>query len=225
MMIGGLAYAAWVYFNDRGRLTTTATYTGLAGKFSNGVFQSPANPRANITISPDYKYVGGQKFILYGSADVEQHFFIKAHQDGLIESAFLLQFESVKSGVDWQYDYSDAQSRTQIGPFKFYTDVAPLSLHPIFSHGKPGTDFNLESKYLSSKGYHYPKDYVWARLVHLPTEDKRKELLVVFTDDLVSKGLQKQDLEPGGDHHNEWKSISTAHIEKVKRSIDFQKPE
>ena len=221
----GLLFAAWSYLNDRGRLTTAPEFTGLKGQFSNGIFYSPADPEAEILIIPEYEYVGGQKFILYGTADVEQHFFVKADDDRLVTSAFLLQFESVRPGVDWQYDYSSSPLRLQIGEFNFFTDIDPRSTNPIFKNGKPGSDFNMERKFLTGKGYHFPKNYIWARLVHLPTTDRRKELLIIFTEDLAPTGLTRSDLEPGGDHEGTWTDRSHAHLEKLKRAITIRRPE
>jgi hypothetical protein len=131
----------------------------------------------------------------------------------------------VRPGIDWQYDYSNAQLRSQIGDLDFFTDVAPRSQHLIFKKGKPGSDFNLEQKFLSQKGYQYPKNYVWARMVHLPTEDKRKELLIIFTDDLAPTGLTRLSLKAGGIHEDQWAEISRQHLEKMQNAISISRPQ
>lgn len=220
----GLIYAVNAYLGDRGRLTTAPEFNGLSGEYSDSKFTYPADPGIEIEFANEFKYMGGQKFILFGAADVEQHFFVKQDEHGKFVSAFLLQFESVRPDVNWQYDYSDSPIRLEIGGLKFFTDTAPLSLRPIFKHGNPGTDFNLERKFLAQKGVHYPKDYLWARLVHLPTEDRRKELLIVFTDKMPRTGLTSKALQSGGLHAEEWPEISSALLDKLDRSIDIRIP-
>src|SRR5262245_15006235 len=39
---------------------------------------SPADPPMKIQVAPGFKYAGGQRFILKGVADAEQHFFVDA---------------------------------------------------------------------------------------------------------------------------------------------------
>ena len=77
-----------------------------------------------MTFDERFEHIGGQKFILYGTADVEQHFFVEEHPDGTLKSFFWIQFEGFLPDNNYTYDYSGSPLRLQIGEFDFYTDTA-----------------------------------------------------------------------------------------------------
>ncbi len=222
---GVLMIAANAFLNDRGRRTTAPEFTGLAGQFSGEGLHYPADPAALISFAPEFTYIGGQKFTLYGTADVEQHFFVSTKPNGDLKSIFWLQFEGVRPGIDWRYDYSSSPMRLQIGEFDYYADTAPGVRHRVFEYGRPGTDGYLARKFAASKGYRIPKDYAYARLVHLPTDDRRKELLIIFMDDLSPTGFTGRALQSGGDHESQWPEISRAHLAKLQQAIALNRPE
>ncbi len=67
LAIAALGGHAW--FTDRGRDATAPVFSGLAGTFVGGTLQYPADPAAVFRFAPGFDYVGGQKFILYGTTD------------------------------------------------------------------------------------------------------------------------------------------------------------
>ncbi len=225
VVIGVLIFGPYAFFNDRGRLTTAPEFTGLAGEVSGRTIQYPADPAVLISFAEEFSYIGGQKFVLYGTANVEQHFFVATKANDDLESIFWIQFEGVRPGFDWQYDYSSSPLRTQIGEFDFYTDTEPGVRSPVFEYGEPGTDGYLARKFAANKGFRIPKDFAYARLVHLPTEDRRKELLIIFMDDLAPTGFSGRELQPGGSHEDEWPEISRAHLEKIQRLMCLSRPD
>lgn len=212
--------AAWGGYNwstDPGRKTTAPVTEGLAGTFIDGALHYPSDPAAKISFTPDFEYVGGHKFVLQGAANVEQHFFVATYPDGRLKSTIWLQFEEVRPGVDWQYDYSSSPLRTKIGEFDFFTDTLAGSRHPLVEYGLPGGDGYPARKYIGDRGYRLPKNFAYARQVHLPTEDRRKELIVIVMDDLAPTGFTARDLKPGGVHEVEWPAISEELLAKIER--------
>ena len=90
---------------------------------------------------------------------------------------------------DFAYNYTNARLRLQIGDFDFFTDAEPGKSSRLFRFGAPGTDGYLVRKFLDDKGYKYPDEYAYARLVHIPDAANRKELLIIFIDDLEPIGV------------------------------------
>ena len=125
LLVVGLAYAAYAYFTARERETTPSQFTGLERSFADSILISPRDPEARIAVDPSFEYLGGQKFLLYGVAAVEQHMFGRKWPDGSPRTVMFVQFEEVLPEIDWSYDYSDSQYRSEINGRTFFVDVEP----------------------------------------------------------------------------------------------------
>jgi len=77
---------------------------------SGQVLSSGHAPMARLALASSFKYAGGQRFILYGVADAEQHFFVDADEAGSIRSFYWVQFEHFLPGKGEAYNYPAAQS-------------------------------------------------------------------------------------------------------------------
>jgi hypothetical protein len=66
--------------DDRGKLTTAPVFTGLIRQESENKLSSPRDPNVVLEFGSSFRHLGGQKFVLYGVADTEQHFFVEATQ-------------------------------------------------------------------------------------------------------------------------------------------------
>ena len=91
LLLAGLAIAHW-YFSERGRFTTPPEYTGLGRSVVGNALHSTYDPALTLRFDEGFKYIGGQKFILYGVADTEQHFFIETTEDDRLKSIYWVQF-------------------------------------------------------------------------------------------------------------------------------------
>jgi hypothetical protein len=54
---------------------------------------SKSDPAVQITFAPQFQYAGGQRFLLYGVAEAEQHFYTQSNSEGKIERFYWIQFE------------------------------------------------------------------------------------------------------------------------------------
>ena len=219
------AAAIYFYFTDPGRLTTSPEFTGLEKSVSASTLTSRADPAINMTFDEDYEYIGGQTFGLYGTADVEQHFFVEKRPDGSLKSFFWLQFEGFLPSNDYVYDYTDSPLRVEMDGFNFYTDTAAGIDVRFWQLGSPGTDGYLVRKFLADKGYSYPDEYFYARLVHIPDLTRRKELLIIFIDDLKPSGFAAAELREGGEHEESWSEVEAAHLEKIRNVMTLSQLE
>lgn len=217
------AVAAHLYFSDRGRWTTEAEYMGLARSVSQNELVSNHDPAVTMRFGPAFRHLGGQQFVLYGVADTEQHFFVETTDDNKLRSVYWIQFEAYLPDNSYEYDYEDSPLRLQLGDYDFFADTAAVQSDPERKRRR-GTDGARAREFLQSKGYTFPQNYVYARLVHLTDDSRRKELMVIFIEDLAPLGLTGSDLQEGGKAAQRWPEIEKNHLDKIRRTMTLVSP-
>ena len=224
VLVALVSMVAYVYWFDPGRRTTEPEFSGLSRTVSGNTLISQNDPPVRLAFDERFEHIGGQKFILYGTAEVEQHFFVEEHPDGTLKSFFWIQFEGFLPDNNYTYDYSGSPLRLQIGEFDFYTDTAAGESNRFFRLGWPGTDGYLARKFAADKGYAMPDNYAYARLVHIPDEADRKELLIIYMEDLAPTGWTGEALREGGAHEGRWPEVEDAHLDMIKRVMSLSRP-
>jgi len=217
VLAGSAAIAHW-HFSDRGRLTTEPEFTGLGRTVLGNELVSQNDPAAVLRFDPAFRHVGGQKFVLYGVADTEQHFFVETTPDDQLKSVYWVQYEAYLPGKSYTYDYDDSPLRVKIGEYEFYTDTDMAEFDPDKKRRR-GTDGAMARQLLASKGYVFPKDFAYARLVYLTDESRQKELMIIFIDDLAAYGLTAAELEEGGAQASRRPEIAQAHLDRIKGTL------
>lgn len=215
--VASLAIAHW-YFSDRGRFTTDPEYTGLARSATGNDLISNSDPAVILRFDPAFRHVGGQKFILYGVADTEQHFFVETAPDETLKSVYWVQYEAYLPDKPYTYDYDDSPLRLTLGDYEFFADTAVGKFDPSIERRR-GTDGAMARQLLASKGYMFPADYIYARLVYLTDESRRKELMIIFIDDLASRGFSASELEEGGSSESRWPDVEQAHLDRIRNTL------
>ena len=61
---------------------------------------------------------------------------------------------------------------------------------------KPESDAGHVWAMLKASGYKWSRDAMNVRLVYLPDEQKRTELMIIYAEDLKPRGLTAADLSP-----------------------------
>ncbi len=213
IVAGFLAYR----FHDRGRLTTEPVYTGLSRSVSENRLFSNRDPSVVMRFDRSFRHIGGQKFVLYGTADTEQHFFVETTADNKLQSFYWIQFEEYLPDNSYQYDYEDSPARLRLNDYDFYLDTAVIHSNP--KKRRAGTDGSLARQFVLSKGYTFPEDFSYARLVYLTDASRRKELMIIFIDDLAPLGLTASDLDEDGKEARRWLEIEKKLLEKIRRTL------
>jgi hypothetical protein len=172
----------------------------------------------DLTLADRFHYVGGTRLTLYGVADAEQHVFVDADERHSIRAFYWIQFEHYLSGNDHQYAYQMRQTR-EIGGLQFlydtrlYTDYA--ALQPDAS-----SDSASVRRLLATHGYTLPSAAMRARLIHLPTPDRRAELMIIYVEQVdprrLPPGIRNETV---GDEFPAWSTAAvTAAAEGLKSS-------
>lgn len=217
VVVVGVALAHW-YFSDRGRFTTEPEYKGLARSVAGNNLISEHDPEFVLRFDPAYRHIGGQKFILYGVADTEQHFFVETTANDKLKSIYWIQYEAYLPGQPYKYHYEDSPLRVTLNEYEFFTDTAVFHNDPTRKRRR-GTDGSLVRQFLASKGYSYPDEVIYARLVYLTDAEKNKELMIIFMDDLAGYGFTAAELEEDGAHADRWPEIQQAHLDRIRDTL------
>jgi hypothetical protein len=153
-------------------------------------------PVASLTFGKNFKYAGGHRFILYGVAHAEQHFFVDAGKDGRVKRMYWVQFEGYLPDNTHSYKLTVTRS-VDIGGFSFIADAYARNIRT--NPGRPDSDGALARNFLAQNGYRLGSDEIISqRLIHLIGDDKRNELMIIYLEDMSGLGLTSADLADGG---------------------------
>jgi hypothetical protein len=177
---------------------------------------SQNDPRAQIHLPAPARYVGADRWELYGIADCELHAFVEADRRKNVQSLYWVQFEGyLPTKPDMKHQY-DSPIHTTIGGMDFYVDTWPRSSNEQM---KAGSDREHIEALVSAKGYKMPAGMMYVRLVHLLDDQKRKELMIIYGEDLSSTGYSATDLQDGGKAHDQWPTLEKGLLERAKEKI------
>ena len=140
-------------------------------------------PAAALTFAKDFRYVGGQRVNLYGNADAEQYLFVSGENSGMVRSFCWIQFEHFLPSNTRTYDY--AFNRTvEIGSLQFIYDVKSFPDYAAMQAEDPASDGAAIGKLLAQHSLAFPQKAARVRMVHLPTADRRTELMIIYGESL-----------------------------------------
>ena len=153
-------------------------------------------PPVRIKFDKDFDYVGTQSFVLYGTAQVEQHFFVDA-DDSHIRRLFMVQFEGYLPTNTHTYNYQIKET-VKLGGLDFMYDTQVANV-PNFRKQYPDSDAGRAAAFLEGKGYQLEgMDLVFQRYIRMVDESRRNELLIIYYESLKDTGLTAADLSEGG---------------------------
>ena len=179
---------------------------------------SKRDPNIRIDLPGRARYVGSDRWHLFGVADCEVHVFIQADEKKTVQSFYWIQFEGyLPEKPNQRYDYTKDREIVIDGlEFRLKARFGPTSEKP-----KAGSDLARVLKLIAGGGYKLPADMMNVRLVYLPDSSRRKELLVIYAEDMASTGYSSTDLMAGEKVRPEWVGIEGALIERAKKQIRF----
>lgn len=182
---------------------------------------STIDPDVRIQLLNSPAYVGADRWILYGFSNCELHAFVQADAQKKVQRLYWVQFESYLPTRPELHHTYDSPRHTQIGGLDFYVDTW---VEPTSQHINPGSDVEHIHALLQTHGYKLPSAMMSVRLVHLLDEQKRKELMFIYSEDVASTGRTVSELRSGGPTHNQWSKIEKGLIERAEKSIAIHQP-
>jgi hypothetical protein len=185
-------------------------------KIDNNAIISERDPKLRIEFPATVQYVGADRWILYEIADCELHAFVEADEQKNVQRLYWIQFEGyIPSRPELHHKY-DSPRHATIGGLDFYVDTWTSSQD---DKSKPGSDSEHIRRLIASRGYKMPANAMCVRLVHLLDEAKRKELMIIYGEDLEPTGFSAVDLNKGGKAHDQWPMLEKGLIERAQEKI------
>jgi hypothetical protein len=177
---------------------------------------SEHDPKLRIRLPESVHYVGADRWVLYGIADCELHAFVKADGQKNVKELYWVQFEGyIPARPDLHHKY-DSPRHATIGGLDFYVDTWPRSNG---EKTESGSDREHIDALIRAEGYKIPADMMYVRLVHLLDAEKRKELMIIYGEDLAPTGFSAADLREGGKAYGQWPAVEKGLIERAKTKI------
>jgi hypothetical protein len=194
-----------------------ALQAGRPERVVNGnVISSDRDPKVHIQLPKSVQYVGADRWELYGVADCEVHAFVEADAQKNVQRLYWIQFEGylpTKPAAKYEYD---SPKHSKIGGLDFYVDTW---VRASDAETGPGSDREHVQKLVAAKGYKMPAGMMYVRLVHLLDEQKRKELMIIYGEDLTPTGLTVAQLSQGGSAYSRWLGIAQALLDRAGQRI------
>jgi hypothetical protein len=130
-----------------------------------------------------------------------------------------VQFEGyIPTRLDLHHKY-DSPRHATIGGLDFYVDTWPRSNG---EKTEAGSDREHIDALIRGKGYKIPANMMYVRLVNLLDAEKRKELMIIYGEDLASSGFTAADLLEGGKAYGQWPALEKGLIERAKTKIALE---
>jgi hypothetical protein len=183
------------------------------------VITSEREPAARIELTGAERYLGADRFVLLGIADCELHLGVSADAENRVRRLYWVQFEGyLPTKPEWHHTY-DSPRRATMGGMEFYVDTWVRGRDEAI---EPSSDRQHIETLIRSKGYTMPVGMMYVRFVHLLDEEKRKELMIIYAEDLTSTGWTAAKLKEGGPAHDRWSAIDRGLIERAEKRIEIR---
>jgi hypothetical protein len=190
-------------------------------KVVGNVVPSERDPAVRIQLPQPAQYVGADRWVLYGIADCELHAFVEAEADSQknVQRLYWVQFEGyLPSRPELHHTY-DSPNHATIGGMDFYVDTWVRAKDAATD---PGSDREHIEALVRAKGYRMPEAMMYVRLVHLLDKEKRKELMIIYGEDLAPTGFTAAELSEGGKAHDRWPGMADALLEHAQKRITIE---
>jgi hypothetical protein len=160
---------------------------------------SHRDPHVRVVVPKTARYVGTDRFILYGIAHCEFFAFVQADAHTRVQRMYWIQFEGYLSSLPKLQHTYNSPRHAGIGGLHFYVDTwtePTLPRPPNLTDLKAAlaakgytlpaaadmrSDYEHVYALLRNHGYTLPERMVSVRLVHL-LDDKRKELMIIYSE-------------------------------------------
>jgi hypothetical protein len=180
---------------------------------------SERDPAVRIQVPRAAQYVGADRWVLYGIADCELHAFVEADAQKNVERLYWVQFEGyLPSRPDLHHTY-DSPKHATLGGLDFYVDTWVRTKEATT---ESGSDREHIEALVRAKDYRMPEAMMYVRLVHLLDQEKRKELMIIYGEDLAPSRFTAAELSAGGKAHERWPGMADALLERAQKRITVQ---
>jgi hypothetical protein len=179
-----------------------------------------------IRLPATAKHLGSERFILYGVADAEVHVFVEEAAPKTIAKVYWVQFESyLPDKPDLSYNYVEGNRPVELNGVRTW-----LRSNPVPTNGpmRAGSDREHVFNILTRAGYVIPPAVMNVRLVQLLDDPKgtgkgRKELMVIYSEDLAPSGKTLAELTTDGKPNGDWPALEQGLVERATSAVSIER--
>jgi hypothetical protein len=203
--------------------TPAATVAAPERKAEQRHISSAKDPAVKITLPRKARYVGGDRWPLYDVADCELHIFVEADRNKRVQRIYWIQFEQYLPSVpDYKYDgyaNSPLNKAEQHWGQTFY--VRPR-FGPTAGPHKAGSDTERMDAIIAKAGYTLPPHMLNVRFVRILDAEQRKEMLLLYSEDMALSGETFEALIDGDKPSKRWEEIAPALVQRAAKRFDVK---
>ena len=179
-----------------------------------------------VRVPPSAVHVGSERFTLYGVADAEVHVFVEPGAGKRMKRLWWVQFESyLPSRPELGYDYADGNRRAEL-----WGTTTWLRSNPVPTTGpvREGSDREPVFRILKGAGIAIPAEVMNVRMVQMLDDPQgtgkgRKELMIIYSEDLALSGKTLAELTTDGKPNANWKPLEQPLIDRATRSVSVER--
>lgn len=174
---------------------------------------SAENPRIRIKVDEALNYVGGITKMLSGIALAEIHYFVEPDSANQIHRRFHVQFEHFLPDSDKTYTY-DLPDRIKLGEHHYMHNAGGYAVQLVFDT-RPDSDMAAGYNFLKKKGYNLPEEVLYRRFVRVIGDDRRAEILLIYTENAALYGAPLSDYAEGGPAHEKADALHEGMLQRA----------
>jgi hypothetical protein len=175
-----------------------------------------------VRVPESATHAGSERFTLYGVADAEVHVFVEADTNRRIQRVYWIQFESyLPSRPELSYNYAEGNRRVMLWGTPTWLRSNPV---PTTGPMRAGSDREHVFGILQRGGYTIPAEVMNVRLVQILDDPQgtgkgRRELMVIYSEDLALTGKTLAELTTDGKPNANWTPLAQPLIERATKAV------
>lgn len=152
------------------------------GKVSGQTLASARFPGVKLQVTPEFQYLGAQRFQLNEASDVEQHIWVETDETKNIQRAIWIQYEAYLPHNNFTFDHDGQPMKVEHGGLQWKCNMMMLGARRE-GEAESLTDGARFRRFLRAKAVKLPEQYLQFRCFHL-SSDAREDFMIIFLEDL-----------------------------------------
>lgn len=195
----------------------------VAAHAKRNIVDYPGAPRLRVRVPAAAKYLGADRFILKDISDCEMHIFVEADADHRVRRFYWVHFESnLPSRPQDRMHYADTDRRSTRWGSTIWISTEPAQMTRT---PRPGTDTEHFRAIIRNAGYTMPPAMMTVRLVRLLDDPKgtgygRRELMLLYGEDMAAHGLTYDDVTTNGAANARWHEVEGPLLNRAEKAFD-----
>lgn len=196
----------------------------LAGVSGNSVIHP--GEALGVHVTEAATHAGSERFTLYDVADAEVHVFVEADANRRMRRLWWIQFESyLPSKPELAYDYADGNRPIELGGVRTWLRSNPV---PTTGPMRAGSDREHVFGILKRAGIGIPAEVMNVRLVQMLDDPQgtgkgRRELMIIYSEDLAPTGKRLSELTTDGKPNAAWAPIEEELVRRATESLRVER--